>query len=334
MTAAAATCPWCSAPRDAGPACPRCGANYAKAEQIKAHGRAVAAPAALAPQAQIQMQVQPETVLPVQDSLDGLPLVNDPALEWKFCVAAIPAALALGVLFHVAAPFLQRTFLGMPIHELGHAVSAWFTGHWAIPTLWKTMTGEARGFVTPMVLGGALGFLVYRSHQNGQRGLMALGVALLLLQAWGTLLLTKKTADMLIVFGGDGIGMVLATALMASFFFGKTTQLYKGSLRWGFVVIGAGAFVDMFSTWWKARGDFGAVPFGEQEGVGLSDPTKLVDWFAWDTAAMIRRYVALGFACLFALALVYAWGVRQAKKRMEEAATSSTAGQAGPVRSA
>jgi hypothetical protein len=317
MTATAATCPWCSAPRDAGPACPRCGANYAKAEQIKAHGRAVAAPAALP--SQVQVQVQPEADLPVQDSLDGLPLVDDPALEWKFCLAAIPAALVFGVLFHVVAPFLQRTFLAMPVHELGHAASAWFTGHWAIPTLWKTLSSEERGFVTPLVLAGALGFLVYRSLQMGHRALAALGVAMLLVQAWGTLLIGKRTADMLIVFGGDGIGMVLATALMASFFFGKTTQLYRGSLRWGFLVIGAGAFVDLFSTWWRARSDFGAVPFGEQEGVGLSDPTKLVDAFGWDTAAMIRRYVTLGIVCLVALALVYAWGVRQARKRMAEA---------------
>jgi hypothetical protein len=34
---------------------------------------------------------------------------------------------------------------------------------------------------------------------------------------------------------------------------------------------------------------------------------------------MIRRYVTLGIVCLVALALVYAWGVWQASKRMAEA---------------
>jgi hypothetical protein len=121
---------------------------------------------------------------------------------------------------------------------------------------------------------------------------------------------------MLIVFGGDGMGMILATALMASFFFGKDTQLYKGSLRWGFLVIGAAAFTDMFAVWWAARSDFGAVPFGEMEGIGLSDATRLVDDFGWTAEAMVRRYVTLGVCCLAALALVYAWGVRQAKRRM------------------
>jgi hypothetical protein len=208
---------------------------------------------------------------------------------------------------------LQRTFLGMPVHELGHAVTAWFTGHAAVPTLWKTLIADSRGFIAPLALLGALGYMIYRAHLAGHFALVLLGGVLVLLQAVGTLILKAKTASMLITFGGDGAGMVLATLLMASFFFGKDTQLYKGSLRWGFLVIGSAAFVDMFATWWAARSDFGVVPFGEQEGVGLSDATKLVDDYGWSTEAMIQRYVALGLACLLALALVYAWGVWRAR---------------------
>ncbi len=313
----AAMCPWCSAPRDASAAsCPRCGANYAKAEQIKAQGRAVAVAAA---PAAAPVQVMAAKTVPASaddDSLAGLPEVDDPLLEWKMCIAAIPAALALGVLFHYLTPFLQRTFLAMPIHELGHAAAAWFTGHWAIPTLWKTSVAEERGVVMPLLLAAAIGFMMYRAWQRENRALVGLSAGLLLLQAIGTFVLKAKTAQMLITFGGDGIGMVIATLLMATFFFGKDTQLYKGSLRWGFLAIGAAAFTDMFAVWWAARSDFGTVPFGEMEGIGLSDATKLVDWYGWDTAAMIRRYVGLGLACLAALALVYAWGVRQARKRV------------------
>src|SRR3982751_5447024 len=42
---AADACAWCSAPRAEGPSCPRCGANYAKAAQIKTQGHASPAPA-------------------------------------------------------------------------------------------------------------------------------------------------------------------------------------------------------------------------------------------------------------------------------------------------
>jgi hypothetical protein len=316
-----ATCPWCNAPRDTGPTCPRCGAIYAKAEAIKTQGRASVAGPAPAARVEAPAPVEP----PLQNatgesSLEGMPLVEDPVLEWKLCMGALPIALCLALAFHVFMPFLQRTFLGMPVHELGHTITAWFVGHAAIPTLWKSLVSETRGFIAPIALLGAIGYGMYRAYLAGNHALVALGGALVLLQGIGTLVLKAKTADMLIVFAGDGAGMVLATALMASFFFGKRTQLYKGSLRWGFLVIGAAAFVDMFATWWAARSDFGVVPFGEQEGGTLSDATRLVDDFGWATEVMIRRYVALGVVCLVALALIYAWGVWQAGRAAETAA--------------
>ena len=302
---AALTCPKCGVPRDEGTTCLSCGVIYAKAELAAARDLALGNAASKS----------------IRDALPAIrpqPAVEDPALEVKFCVAAIPAALLLGVLFHLATPFLQRTVFGMPVHELGHAASAWFTGHWAIPTLWKTLHAEERGFVMPLVLLGALGWMIAGALRAGERALAGLGAVLILLQAWGTLFISKRSADALIVFGGDGIGMVLATALMCSFFFGKETQLYKGSLRWGFVVLGAGAFVDMFATWWAARSDFGRIPFGEQEYVGASDALRLVDGFGWATEVLVRRYVVLGLACLVVLAAVYAWGVWQARRAMLE----------------
>ena len=307
-----ATCPWCNAPRGAGATCPRCGANYAKAEQIKATGRAQAAAPAGEPAAAATEPAIPATLVGMEARA-----VEDPALELKLCVAAIPAALLLALVFHLLTPGLQRIFLGMPIHELGHAVSAWFCGFWAIPTLWKTIIPEERGFLAPVLLAGAIGWMMVRAYLAEKLYLVALGGALLVVQGIGTLGIQERTAEMLFTFGGDGMGMVLAAALMATFFFGKRSQLYKGWLRWGFLMIGAAAFVDMFATWWAAQGDTGAIPFGEIEGVGLSDPMKLVEEHGWSTKAMVRRYVLVGCSCLLALALVYAWGVRQAWRKAQ-----------------
>jgi hypothetical protein len=238
--------------------------------------------------------------------------VEDPALEFKLCVAAIPAALLLGLAFHLMTPGLQRIFFGMPVHELGHAVSAWFCGYAALPTLWRTFIAEERGWLTPLVLAGALGTMMWRAYLAEKHYLVVLGAALLVVQGLGTFYIRETTAHALFSFGGDGVGMVIATALMATFFFGKRTQLYKGWLRWGFLAIGAAAFSDMFATWCKALSDTGAIPFGEIEGVGLSDSARLVEDWGWRASDMVRRYVTVGLACLAALALVYAWGVRQA----------------------
>jgi hypothetical protein len=230
-------------------------------------------------------------------------------------VAAIPAALLLGLAFHLLTPGLQRIFFGMPVHELGHAVTAWFCGHAAAPTLWRTLVAEERGWLTPLVLAGALGTMMWRAYLAEKHYLVVLGAALLVVQGLGTFTIKETTAHALFAFGGDGMGMVIATALMATFFFGKRTQLYRGWLRWGFLMIGAAAFSDMFATWWKALSDTGAIPYGEIEGVGLSDPAKLVEDWGWRVKDMVRRYVTVGLACLAALALVYAWGVREAWRK-------------------
>ena len=178
--------------------------------------------------------------------------------------------------------------------------------------LWVTQIPEERGFVAPVLVAGAMGYCIILAWQAEKWLFAALCSAVIALQVLGTLVIKLKTANMLVTFGGDALGMVLATALMASFFFGKGTQLYRGSLRWGFVFIGAQAFIDMYATWWGARKDFGLIPFGEQERAGLSDATKLVDVHGWTADQLIQRHVALGLSCLAALALVYAWGVWRA----------------------
>ncbi len=308
------TCPWCSAPRDTGSVCPRCGADYAKAEAIKTHGRAAPAIA----QAPVEVEAADATDLVYEDtSPDEWKPVHDAELEYRFCLAAIPVTLCIAIAFQASGlgASLQRIFLTMPVHEFGHAVTAWFCGYAAIPTLWKTMVPETRGFVAPLALLGALGYMVFRARRTNKPHLIYAGVALILLQAIATLGISPKTAHMWITFGGDGTGMILATLLMASFFFGKNTQLYKGSLRWGFVVIGAAAYVDMYATWWKSRSDESAIPYGTTGGMA-TDAMTLVDVHGWSLQTLVSRHVVLGVCCLVALAAVYAWGVRRTKAEM------------------
>src|SRR5260221_7625042 len=305
-------CSWCSAPRAAGDSCPRCGANYAKAALIKTQGRA---PVAL----EEPVVVQPGVAAVIVSADDVV--VDDPVLEWKLCVAAIPAALALAVALHLLMPSLQRIFFGMPVHELGHAVTAWLCGYFAIPTLWKTLIPESRGFVAPVILAGAIGYGMYKAWLAEKPGYLVLLGAALLVQALGTLVISENTAEMLFTFGGDGMGMVLAALLMASFFFGKRTELYKGWLRWGFLLIGAAAFVDMFGTWWVAQFNADVIPFGENEGSGLSDPMKLLEEYRWPTTTLVRRYVLVGCGSLARLALVYAWGVARARRKATRASS-------------
>lgn len=303
-------CPWCEAPRGAGENCPRCGANYAKAEAIKKHGRA-----------EVAVHVAPEEDLAdaqifiAEDAeLGDSEVIDDAQTEFWMCIAAVPAMLLIAVAFQSMewGRWFQRLLFTMPVHELGHAVTAWLCGFGAIPTVWVTITMDERGFVAPMAVFAVVAWVLYRGWQLESRPILAAGGLVLLLQAILTLGIKEHTARSLITFGGDGVGLVLAILLMGSFFFGKGTQLYKGSLRWGFLAIGAGAFVDINATWWLARRDPSEIPFTTRDNGMESDALKLVNEFGWTEAALVNRHILACLACMAVLALVYAWGVRRA----------------------
>lgn len=312
-----AHCPWCEAPRGVGENCPRCGANYAKAEAIRKHGRAeVAVP--VAPEESV---TNAQIFIAEDADLGDSEVIDDAHTEFWMCVAAVPAMLLIALAFQSMewGRWFQRLLFTMPVHELGHAVTAWLCGFGAIPTVWVTITMEERGFVAPLAVFAAVAWVLYRGWQLESRALLAAGGLILLLQAILTLGIKEHMARSLITFGGDGVGLVLAILLMGSFFFGKGTQIYKGSLRWGFLAIGAGAFVDINATWWLARRDRSEIPFTTRDNGMESDALKLVNEFGWTEAALVNRHILVCLACMAVLALVYAWGVRRAWLRARDA---------------
>jgi hypothetical protein len=247
-----------------------------------------------------------------------------PETEWKLRAVAVPAALGLAIVFHASATghWLQRTFLSMMIHELGHAVTAWGTGFAAMPTLWKTMIPETRSIAVTVVVVAVFGFVAWRAW-TARRTWVAGGLAAVIaLALWATCGVSVERAQAAITFGGDGGAMVLGTLLMTTMFVGPASKLRTGHVRWGLLVIGSAAFVDTFATWWAARTNPDVIPFGEIEGVGLSDPSKLDEVYGWTTHQIVGRYVTLGVACALVLsaAWLYAtWKVREAARAVAPA---------------
>jgi hypothetical protein len=287
------TCPRCGAPRPAALLeCPRCGVIYAKAG---AHAAAVEPPA---------------TTL-----ADGAPFSDDSALEAQIRTWAIPSALLCAFLLVSTGPgrAVVRIFFSMWIHELGHAVAAWLCGVLAVPGPWRTLTASGRSPLFAALLSAALIYGAVRSWLAGRQKAAFCAAALLALQLSCTLLPGPRAATALIVFAGDGGCLVLGALLMATLYAPAEGAIRRGWLRWGFLVIGAGAFADVFEQWWSARTDPDRIPFGMNEGVGLSDPSVLSDQYGWSASLLVHRYVALGCVCLIALACLYAVGLRRAR---------------------
>jgi hypothetical protein len=239
----------------------------------------------------------------------------DHELEWKLRAIAIPVVFGLALVFHASETghWLQRTFLTMIPHELGHAITAWWSGYAAIPSVWKTIMFDGRGVIVPLLVAALNVTLLWRGWQANRNVLLGFGVALGGLQ----LLLTtasESTAQAAFTFGGDAGAMVIGTLLVLAFFAPAGSQFRRGGLRWGLLVIGAATITDTFATWWAARSDRSAIPFGEIEGVGLSDASKLVDVHGWTTQELVERYVLVGSACVLVVAAAYAWGVYSARR--------------------
>src|SRR5205823_15135035 len=115
-------------------------------------------------------------------------------------------------------------------------------------------------------------------------------------------------------FCGVGGSVVLSSLLMTTVYARRESLFCENSLRWGFLGIGASAFMDAFSSWTGKEND---IPFGVQEG-SLSDPSALVETYGWTIQLMVQRYVRLAGICLIALAAVYVYGIMQTRARLND----------------
>lgn len=235
------------------------------------------------------------------------------AIERRFRQLAVPAALVLAwAAVHI--PFLRlllRIVFSMWIHELGHAVSAWLCGRWAFPGPWFTPVAGQRSWLLVALVTVGLSYGVVRLRRSFWLALPAmLFVGLMVC----TLALSETRVKSFVVWSGDGGCMLLGTLLMLSFYAPKDSQLRIGWLRWGFLVIGAVALADATATWWAARSDADTIPFGENEGQGLSDPTVLVFQQQFSVSGLVNGYLAVSAGCLIVLALAYVIGLRSEER--------------------
>ena len=231
---------------------------------------------------------------------------GDAVRELKCRIFALPAALLVARLIAGTGLRMAAAMLAMVLHESGHAITAWLTGRWAVPLLWVTPHGQERSWGIVLFVSAAIvfgGFLAWKLERWGW--VVAAGAVLAL-----QLIALSSPAETTIVFFGDGGALVLATILMATFYASRESQLYKSwGLRWGLLAIGALSFMHVFLMW---TGPLEDLPFGEIEGVNLSDPSLLTELYGWSVLQMVDRYVRLGTACLVFLLGLYVWGLLSA----------------------
>lgn len=322
-------CPRCGAPRILAPECPKCGIIYARAG-ARAPREAPPAPAVEAAPA-VAVELPPEALVPPEperpphlppETLSWAGHAEDARREYLIRLYALPAALLLAW-WLVSGRFgaqVVRIFFSMWVHELGHAVSAWLGGYPAFPGPWATRVSESRSPLLVLLIVAGVGFLMWRARREERWAPVVLGGLVLALQGLCTLVLSHHTMQQLIYFGGDAGALVLGSALMATMYVRRESQIHQGWTRWGFLFIGACAFADVFAHWMKAREDIGVIAFGANHGSGRSDPSMLADVYHWSIQQLVHRYINLGVVCLSALALLYVLGLLKARSELRASA--------------
>lgn len=239
--------------------------------------------------------------------------------EFKYRLLALPLALLFGYWATGTGLDMPAGMLAMVVHESGHAITAWLAGRWAVPMLWVTMHGENRSWPIVLIVMAAIvfgGFLAWRARRWE---LVCAAGAVLILQLVILSALSGFQQEGLIVFGGDGGALVLATILMSTFYAPAGGALRKSrGVRWGLLVIGALAFMHVFRMW---SGPFEKIPFGEIEGVNLSDPSLLTAMYGWSLLQMVDRYLLLAKACFVGMGALYLWGLASAYVALRYAAS-------------
>jgi hypothetical protein len=213
---------------------------------------------------------------------------------------ALPLAMGFAWLAVHGSPGAVR-MLAMWVHESGHAASAWLCGYPAWPGPWFTPISTDRSPLFTILLLSLVGYGGYRAWQLQRWAWIATSVGTVLVMLYCTLLLGPGKAQQLITFGGDGGCLVIGTLLMLTVYAREDHPIREEHLRWGLLVIGALAFMDVYRVW---SGSIDRLPFGENEN-GLSDPSVLTEMYGWSVLTLINRYGQLAHACLALLAVVY-----------------------------
>lgn len=251
---------------------------------------------------------------------------NDPdrpecePLRLRQVAASLPLALGASLVWRLL-PFSRFIPGGVrvPLHELGHATVAWFTGHMAVPIpIGLTLSSQDRSVIVCVGLPALCG---WRALQRGRAG--AYGAAL----GWGLAGVTQLgltwgldlgAHERWLLLGGCGGEFVFAALLVALFHRTMGRQYRWDLARWMALAIGAFVLVDQTLFWRRARADSDYFPWGaafSDDG----DMDRLHDQYGWSENALTGFYLDLATLCfaaafvVWALALGRAWRAQRAR---------------------
>jgi hypothetical protein len=228
-------------------------------------------------------------------------ILNNPAVEFL----ALPiAAIIVWLLSKVGLfVFLQDVLLGMPAHELGHAIALWLTGKFAVPIPFLTIPISNTNILAYLLSLSILLFLIWKGYQQrlffwGFVG--AMGLYLMLVKG---VVSTDAERSLWVAYSGVGGEFVLGTLGAIAFFYTINRKPNWNLIRYVIMFIGMFIYLPAWLNWQDIAAGIepfplGSLLYGKEEG----DMNTLIE-LGMTTETIIDSYLALGRGCFLLIGL-------------------------------
>ncbi len=234
------------------------------------------------------------------ENLIAIPLVM--ILSWLFCSTAFGRSLS--------------SLVGMPLHELGHAIASWLSSRIAIPLPFFTFWYDDQSVLMGLLVATALGWLMFHMLREGNHFMLAVTTAVLASWAVATFFVSPSTTLMWQILAGALGEIVLGGFILIGFHFPLPDRFRWDFWRWVAVVPGALCFVHALLLWRRVSADVTQMPWGSAIGAESDgDMNRLVQQFAWNANELAELYLRTAYACLVLLAVTYAYAALRMRRR-------------------
>ena len=229
---------------------------------------------------------------------------------------AAPVALVIALLFCMTSTGrFFGSLVGMPFHELGHALTSWLSSRFAVPLPFFTVWHDRQSVLFGLVVAASIGAFGVRSWLEQRRFGVALAGVLLVLQLGLSWLVPARLTLMLQILGGALGEIVLGALVLVAFHFPLPDRLRWDFWRWPALAPGSLCLANALLLWFRAARDVRHMPWGAAIGdESDGDMNRLVNGFGWRARELASFYLKVALASVVVLALAQVWAWYRARR--------------------